>query len=262
MRRIEEGKAAALPARSGPPPRAVKRPSRFPVKIHSVWEFCIGRAGRVTAQNGGSRPGWLAGWLAGPGRKRERGLREGYLDLDGPMPRKLRQRLFPPSRAWKRRYFVVTGLRQTFGKAGHAPELLCYAQHSQVSATTRTAHRAPRWQVRVVALTAHHSQSAAARPLRRWPLPLHIQARLAFQRVPPATVHYYGGPGLYTRCRTVQARGSGTPDAFEVVFGGASPGEQWAIRARPRTRAFWDFHPSPVAILICMANPYRESERQ
>jgi len=78
-----------------------------------------------------------------PGRKRERGLREGYLDLDGPMPRTLRQRLLAPRRAWRRRYFVVSGLRTTFGKAGHQPELLCYAQHSQVLAPQPVPLTAP-----------------------------------------------------------------------------------------------------------------------
>jgi hypothetical protein len=38
-------------------PGAVKRPQRFPMKIHFVWGFLYGRAGRLTAETGGFRPG-------------------------------------------------------------------------------------------------------------------------------------------------------------------------------------------------------------
>ena len=36
---------------------AVKRHSSFPIKIYFVWGFLYGRAGRLTAENGGFRPG-------------------------------------------------------------------------------------------------------------------------------------------------------------------------------------------------------------
>ena len=68
------------------PPGPAKRPCRFPQLIGFLWRFLYGRSGRLTAKNGGFRPGQTSGsWRRRPapapartgGRGRAPGLRIG-----------------------------------------------------------------------------------------------------------------------------------------------------------------------------------------